>query len=105
VTGSAAFTILPGPASIGRASNVLLKGYLDDLARDLNAPSADPDLYAESKEATDYDKSKLDRYGPGSFDQYVELADKPSIFVIFISRLGSQFLFLFSRFLQVCGFQ
>ena len=73
VTGSAAFTILPGPVSIGRAGNVLLKGYLDDLAKELNGPSADPDLYADSKEATDYDKSKIDRYGPGSFEQYVVL--------------------------------
>lgn len=63
-----AFTVLPA-SSKSTSRVVALKGYLDDLSNELNAPSADPDVDAESKAATDYDKEQLDRYGPGSFEQ------------------------------------
>ena len=70
---------------MGRTGKVVgLQGYLDDLSQDLNAPSADPDLYAESKAATNYDKSKLDRYGPGSFEQCVASSFKSSIYFGFL---------------------
>jgi len=69
VTSTSAFTVLPGATK----NNILvLKGYLDDLSNDLSGPDANPDVYAESKAATDYDKSQLDRYGPGSFEQFVD---------------------------------
>jgi len=64
-----AFTPVLPAASSRRV--VALKGYLDDLTNELNAPNADPDIDADSREATNYDKSKQDRYGPGSFEQYV----------------------------------
>lgn len=48
------------------------RGYLDDLSKEVYAPDANPDIDAESREATNMDKEKLDRYGPGDFSQFVD---------------------------------
>ena len=57
-----------------RAGNTpsLLKGYLDDLSKDLYGPDGNPDPEMESKEATDMAKEDVDRFGVGSWDTYVE---------------------------------
>jgi hypothetical protein len=52
-------------------SPTFLKGYLDDLI-DPNAPDPDPDLVAESREATQMAPDQIDRAGPGSWDQFVD---------------------------------
>jgi len=49
-----------------------LFGYLDDLSSDLNGPDANPDVYGESKQATDYDKAKMDRAGPSDWSGFVD---------------------------------
>jgi len=69
VTSTSGFTVLPATT---KNNNLGLKGYLDDLSNELKGPDANPDVYAESKAATDYDKSQLDRYGPGSFENFVD---------------------------------
>jgi hypothetical protein len=49
----------------------LLKGYLDGLI-DPNEPDPNPDLVAESREATNMPADQVDRAGPGSWDQFVD---------------------------------
>lgn len=49
-----------------------LYGYLDDLSKDLQGEDPNPDLVAESKEATDMSKDQIDRYGPGNLNQFVD---------------------------------
>jgi len=50
----------------------ILKGYLDDLSDDLYGDDPDPDLEKESKDFTDMSKDQIDRFGPGSYEDYVE---------------------------------
>ena len=45
-----------------------LQGYLDDLSRELYAPDPDAVPELETHEATDMDKSKIDRGGVGDWD-------------------------------------
>jgi hypothetical protein len=52
-------------------SPTLLKGYLDGLI-DPNEPDPNPDLVAESREATNMPADQVDRAGPGSWDQFVD---------------------------------
>lgn len=49
-----------------------LYGYLDDLSKDLYSVSDNPDIEGSTKEATDLDKEKVDRMGPGDWSTYVE---------------------------------
>ena len=60
------------PRAAAASSRTALSGYLDDLSSDLNAADPNPDVYADSKEATDMKKEELDRYGPGDFSQFVD---------------------------------
>jgi len=61
------FTVLPQ-----QRLNTAVFGYLDDLSKELNSPDANPDIEADSKEKTNYDKEKIDRFGPGDFSQFVD---------------------------------
>jgi hypothetical protein len=73
---ASAFTVVP--TSISQPdlrSSTQLQGYLDDLSKDLNAPDANPDIYADSKEVTDMSKDQIDRYGPGDFSQFVDFQE------------------------------
>jgi len=72
VTTNGAF--MPGvpSARTTAASKTVVKGYLDDLSNELYAPDNNPDLESESKEKTDMKKEQVDRYGAGSFEDYVE---------------------------------
>jgi hypothetical protein len=73
---AAAFTVVPTSfIQPNLKSSTELQGYLDDLSKDLNAPDATPDVYAESKEVTDMSKDQIDRYGPGDFSQFVDFQE------------------------------
>jgi hypothetical protein len=50
----------------------ILNGYLDNLSDELHAPDSNPDPEAESREATQMKEEDKDRYGVGSWDDYVE---------------------------------
>lgn len=52
--------------------NTALRGYLDDLNKDLYSVADNPDIEGSTKEATDMDKAKVDRLGPGDWSTYVE---------------------------------
>lgn len=49
-----------------------LKGYLDDLSTELNAPDSNPIPEEETREATKMDKSQIANAGPGSFEGFVD---------------------------------
>jgi hypothetical protein len=75
---AAAFTVVPTSfihPDLRSSASTRLRGYLDDLSKDLNAPDATPDVYAESKEFTDMSKDQIDRYGPGDFSQFVDFQE------------------------------
>ena len=58
---------------------VVLYGYLDNLSRDElydTRGDPNPDIYAESREATQMNKEQVDRYGPGDLSQYVDFGDE-----------------------------
>lgn len=52
-----------------------MNGYLDDLSKDLYGEDPDPDIEGDSKENTDMSKSQIDRFGPGTYDQYIEFEE------------------------------
>jgi len=52
-----------------------MKGYLDDLTDDLKPVDNVPDVEAESFEATKMDKKDVDRFGAGSFEDFVEFSE------------------------------
>ena len=57
----------------------VLYGYLDNLSRDElydTRGDPNPDLYAESREATQMSKDQIDRYGPGDLSQFVDFGDE-----------------------------
>jgi len=56
----------------GQSSSMALSGYLDDLSQELYAPDNTPDPEAESHEATKMKDEDKDRFGVGSWDDYVE---------------------------------
>lgn len=70
-----------------------LFGYLDDLSSELYSPDGNPDLEADSKEATDMAKDKIDRFGPGDFSQFkVCMLVKPTALLLttlFVSSTSS----------------
>ena len=49
-----------------------LRGYLDDLSKDLNAPDNNPNPEEESREATKLAQELVDRAGPGSWETFVD---------------------------------
>lgn len=55
-----------------KASTIVVKGYLDDLNKDLYSEDATPDVVADSREANVMDKGQVDRFGPGNLDQFVD---------------------------------
>ena len=71
-TSSAAFV----PASLKkRTAFVPLQGYLDDLSSELYGPDSNPDVEAESREATKLEKEKQDRYGVGDWSSFVDFEE------------------------------
>jgi hypothetical protein len=53
-----------------------MRGYLDDLTRELNTPVNNPDIEGSTKEATDQPKEDVDRFGPGKWDMYKDFGDE-----------------------------
>jgi hypothetical protein len=49
-----------------------LKGYLDDLTTSLNAPDGNPNPEEESAEANKMSKEDIDRFGPGTWEGFVD---------------------------------
>ena len=68
VTG---FTVVP-QRSVATIRTTALHGYLDDLSKDLYSVADNPDIEGSTKEATDLEKDKVDRMGPGDWSTYVE---------------------------------
>lgn len=52
-----------------------IKGYLDDLSKELYAPEDKPDIEGDSVEANQMSKEQLDRFGPGNWNQFVEFSE------------------------------
>jgi hypothetical protein len=50
-------------------SKLVLKGYLDDLSKELYTKENAPDALKDSREYNNMDKANIDRYGPGTFEQ------------------------------------
>ena len=59
-----------------RVSSTPLRGYLDNLSRDLNAADSNPIPDEESREANKMDKSQIVSYGPGSFKDFVDFGEE-----------------------------
>lgn len=53
-------------------SKVILKGYLDDLSKELYAEEDNPDIEGSLKVNTDATQAEKDRFGVGDWDKYVE---------------------------------
>lgn len=53
-------------------SPTVVKGYLDDLSKDLTPVDDVPDVEQESFEATKMAKEQVDRYGAGTFEGFVD---------------------------------
>jgi hypothetical protein len=77
-----AFTPLQQRLSVRRACSTARFGYLDDLSKDLYGPDSNPDIDAESREATRMDRTMLDRAGPGSWQGFVDFDE-------FVSRTSN----------------
>ena len=71
VTGSNAAFFAP-TSSRQALSTTALKGYLDDLNKDLYSVADNPDIEGSTKEATDLPKEQVDRFSPGDWSSYVE---------------------------------
>lgn len=75
ITSASAFTAPTFFKTSSKATNVVLKGYLDDLSKELYAESSAPDsedIENSTKEATNMSKDQIDRYGPGSLQDFVD---------------------------------
>lgn len=77
-SSSTAFNLHTGtPFSSKRTSKVVVKGYLDDLSKDLTSKSAaEYDAATESLEATTLERSQVDRYGPSSLRDFKDFSDE-----------------------------
>ncbi len=62
-------------STFGVRSNTALKGYLDDLNKDLYAEDATPDVVADSRESNTRNREQLDRFGPGNLSGCVEFEE------------------------------
>lgn len=56
-------------------TNTKLSGYLDDLSSELYGPDANPIPEEESREATKLGKDKVDNYGVGDWNSFVEFEE------------------------------
>jgi hypothetical protein len=68
-------TIGFSPILISKApvrGTIIVKGYLDDIAKYTYDPEADVQEDDDSREATNMPKEQIDRYGPGDLRQFVD---------------------------------
>lgn len=57
-------------------SCVPLRGYLDDITKELYSEDGNPDPEAESREATKMTKDQIENFGPGTLADYVDFGDE-----------------------------
>jgi hypothetical protein len=77
VGGAAAFTSTASQVNLHRqASCPPLQGYLDNLSSELYGEDPNPDPESESREATKMEKEKIERYGPGSWEGFVDFSNE-----------------------------
>jgi hypothetical protein len=70
-SSSAAFA----PHSSTARQQTVVKGYLDDLSSELYKEDGTPDVEADKAENNAMKKEDQDRYGPGSFEDFVEFEE------------------------------
>mmetsp|Transcript_8688 Transcript_8688/g.12630 ORF Transcript_8688/g.12630 Transcript_8688/m.12630 type:complete len:303 (+) Transcript_8688:42-950(+) len=65
-------------SSVGRlySKGTSLKGYLDDLSKELYQPVDNPDIEGDKKENTDLPKDKIERFGPGDWSTFTDFSDE-----------------------------
>jgi hypothetical protein len=74
-TTGAQSAFVPNVCNARRARSTAVFGYLDDLTPELYAPDDNPDI-EKTPEATKMSKDRIDRYGPGDFDDYADFGDE-----------------------------
>lgn len=74
-TVNAAAFISQQQPSTTRTTNIVTKGYLDDLNNELYAEDATPDVDQDKRENNQMSKDQLDRFGPGNLNQFVEFEE------------------------------
>ena len=58
-----------------RRSHTRIAGYLDDLSKELYAPDGSSSMEDINTDKMKMDKDQIDRYGVGSWDDYVEFEE------------------------------
>ena len=76
INSATAFTTCVSHGTAVRQSCPPLKGYLDNLSKDLYGPDGNPDPEAESREANKMDKDLIQNAGPSTFENFVDFADE-----------------------------
>ena len=71
-TTTTAFT----PLSTSSRRTTRVAGYLDDLSKELYAPDASSSREEVDTDKMKLDKEKVDRYGVGSWDDFVDFGDE-----------------------------
>jgi len=74
LTSASAFVVAPHH-SRNVVSSTARFGYLDDLSKELYAEADEPDVENTTREKTNLDKDKLDRFGVGDWKDYVEFEE------------------------------
>lgn len=82
ITAASAFLIASSanaafmPQSQNTRIGVVMRGYLDDLTRELNSAADNPDIEGTKKEVTNQKKEDIDRFGPAKWDKYADFGDE-----------------------------
>jgi len=72
---SAAFVPQHARTAQHKSSNLIVKGYLDDISNDLYGEDATPDVVADSRESNQMSKDQVQSFGPGNLADYVEFEE------------------------------
>lgn len=70
-----AFSVVPKKTTTTTTSTRRY-GYLDDLSKELYAPDGSSSREEVDTQKMNLDKEKIDRYGVGSWDDYVDFGDE-----------------------------
>lgn len=69
---AAAFVPNTHTHNLRQHSSTAIRGYLDDLSKDLYKEDATPDIVADARENNVMAKDEVDRFGPGNLADFVE---------------------------------
>ena len=58
-----------------KSASMVLRGYLDDLSKELYEKENAPDARKDSREYNTMDKDTIDRYGPGTFEVFQDFEE------------------------------